>query len=71
MYNSIKLGNQSNLNIKENRETTNKFLHTSTENNTTSSKTRKPLATPLVFILTQPEKGNSHREGREEIKLYQ
>jgi len=40
IYNSIKLSNQSSLNFNKRRKTTNKLPHTSTENTSTSSKTR-------------------------------
>ena len=45
IYNSIKLSNQSNLNINKRRKTTNKLLHTPTKNTSTSSKTR------IIYIM--------------------
>jgi len=64
MYNSIKLNNQSSLNLKKRSKSTNKFSHTPTKNTSTSSKTRIPLAASLVLILTQPGEGNSHLTSR-------
>ena len=64
MYNSIKLSNHSSLNFKKCRESTNKLLHTPTKNTSISSKTRYPLASPSMLILTQPGEGNSHLTGK-------
>jgi len=59
----------SNLNFKKRRESTNKLLHTPTENTSTSNKTRIPLKAPSVLILTQLGKGNSYLTRRERRTL--
>ena len=55
MYNFIKLNNHSSLNFKKRKENTNKLFHTPTKNISTSSKTRIPLATLSMLILTQSD----------------
>ena len=60
MYNPIKLSNQSNMNSKKRRKSSNKFSHNPTKNTSTSSKTRISPCIPSVLILTQPGEGNSH-----------
>ena len=64
MYNPIKPNNQSRLNFKKCKKSSNKFSHNPTKNTSTSSKTKISLTAPLVFILTQPGEGNSHLIGR-------
>ena len=64
MYNFIKLNNHNGLNFKKHKKSTNKLPHIPTKNTTTSSKTRIPLSTPLVLILTQSGEENSHLTGR-------
>jgi len=64
MYNPIKLDNQSSLNFKKRRESSNKFPHTHTKNTSTSSKTKISLAAPSMLILTQLGERNSYLTGR-------
>jgi len=64
MYNFIQLSNHSSLNFKKRRESTNKLSHTPTENTSTSSKTRIPLAALSMLILTESSEGNSRLTGR-------
>ena len=64
MYNPIKFSNQSSLNFKKHRKSSNKFSHTPTESTFTSTKTKISHSSPLVLILTQPSEGNSHLTGR-------
>ena len=47
MYNPIKLSNQSNLNFKKRRESSNKIPHTPTKNTSTSSKTKISPSSPI------------------------
>jgi len=56
MYNSIKLNNQSRLNIKEAKKSPQKIPPQ-------VARPREPLTTLLVF-LTKPEEGNSHQTRR-------
>jgi len=66
MYNSIKLSNQSSLNIKESREITNKLLILPRKIPPQATNPGKSLTTPLVLILTQHGVENSHLTGKVE-----
>jgi len=64
MYNSIKLSNQSSLNIKESRETINKLPIIPRKIPLQAAGPGEPLAAPSILILSQPSEGNCHLTGR-------